>query len=169
MASVAGPASRPDKEIWQEVDGVVQRFEKAWENGGRPAIDDFLPHDGPDRLPVLIELVHVDLERRLRAGEPARAQDYQERYPELAPFANTQVVETAQTKSLPAGPAKSPVQIGRYRVEKTLGEGGFGIVYLAHDDQLDRPVAIKVPHPQRPSTPADAQAYLTQARAVANL
>src|SRR4051794_40668504 len=60
-------------------------------------------------------------------------------------------------------------QIGRYRIERVLGRGGFGIVYLAFDDQLRRPVAIKVPHPERIERPEDADAYLTEARTVANL
>jgi formylglycine-generating enzyme required for sulfatase activity len=71
-----------------------------------------------------------------------------------------------------AGPAPAdplPAQVGRYRVERLLGKGGFGLVYLAHDDQLQRLVAIKVPHPHRVSTPEDAAAYLTEARTVANL
>ncbi len=42
-----------------------------------------------------------------------------------------------------------PSQIGRYRIIRRLGQGGFGWVYLAHDDDLDRPVAIKVPNPER--------------------
>jgi serine/threonine protein kinase/formylglycine-generating enzyme required for sulfatase activity len=65
--------------------------------------------------------------------------------------------------------APLPREIGRYRVEKILGQGGFGLVYLARDEQLQRLVAIKVPHPRLVSRPKDAEAYLTEARTVANL
>jgi hypothetical protein len=35
--------------------------------------------------------------------------------------------------------------IGRFQVQKTLGQGAFGTVYMARDPELDRTVAIKVP------------------------
>ncbi len=62
-----------------------------------------------------------------------------------------------------------PKQIGRYRIQRLLGKGGFGLVYLAHDDSLDRSVAVKVPHAKLLSHPDDAKEYLAEARTVANL
>ena len=66
-------------------------------------------------------------------------------------------------------PAACPQRIGRYRIEKILGSGGFGLVYLAHDDELDRPVAIKVPNPERIAQPEDVEAFLIEARILAKL
>src|SRR5262245_27328835 len=68
-----------------------------------------------------------------------------------------------------AAPPEPPQQIGRYRVERLLGSGGFGCVYLAHDDQLRRPVAVKVPRTDRFSLPGYAKAYRAEARVLAQL
>lgn len=37
----------------------------------------------------------------------------------------------------------NPEQLGKYRIEAILGEGGMGVVYHAYDPHLERPVAIK--------------------------
>jgi serine/threonine protein kinase len=42
--------------------------------------------------------------------------------------------------------APLPAQIGRFRVEAVIGRGAMGVVYKAHDPEIDRPVAIKLIH-----------------------
>jgi serine/threonine protein kinase len=69
----------------------------------------------------------------------------------------------------PCPSAGAPSKIGRYRIICQLGRGGFGRVYLAHDDELDRSVAIKVPNPERIIHPEDAEAFLVEARILAKL
>ena len=76
------PAEVPD-EIWGRLECILQRFENAWNRGHRPALADYLAAAEAERRLLLIELVHEDLEYRLRSGEAARVEMYLERYPEL--------------------------------------------------------------------------------------
>ena len=57
---------------------------------------------------------------------------------------------------------------GQYVVERELGRGGMGIVYLARDVALDRPVAIKLLPPTL-ATPAQRERFLQEARTAARL
>jgi eukaryotic-like serine/threonine-protein kinase len=58
---------------------------------------------------------------------------------------------------------------GRYRVKRTLGQGGMAAVYQAHDAELDRPVAIKVLAEHLASDEAFRERFLREARMAAKL
>jgi predicted Ser/Thr protein kinase len=61
-----------------------------------------------------------------------------------------------------------PVKLGRYELRKLLGKGGMGAVYLAHDTELDRPVALKVPSFAGSNATA-MDRFVQEARAAATL
>jgi hypothetical protein len=75
-------AMNQDGDGWSIVRRPVARFEAAWRRGEAPNIDDYLAEAGAHRGEVVVELVHADLEFRLRSGQTARVEDYQSRVPE---------------------------------------------------------------------------------------
>ena len=58
---------------------------------------------------------------------------------------------------------------GEYSIQRELGRGGMGIVYLARDVQLDRDVAIKVLPTHLASTSESRERFLREARTAAGL
>lgn len=58
---------------------------------------------------------------------------------------------------------------GRYSIDRELGRGGMGVVYLAREVHLDRPVAIKLLPPERAEDPALRHRFLREARLAAKL
>ncbi|MBP6609211.1 MAG: serine/threonine protein kinase, partial [Deltaproteobacteria bacterium] len=59
--------------------------------------------------------------------------------------------------------------LAHYRLLELVGHGGMASVFRAHDEQLDREVAIKVMHPHLASEPQARQRFAREARAVARL
>lgn len=70
---------------------IVARFEEAWARDQSTSIDEYLCGECAERTTLLVELVHVELELRLKAGQPVRVEEYLTRYPELGRRAETVV------------------------------------------------------------------------------
>jgi serine/threonine-protein kinase len=66
-------------------------------------------------------------------------------------------------------PALGDALRGQFSVERELGRGGMGVVYLARDERLDRLVALKVLPAALAAEPQTAERFLREARTAARL
>ncbi len=84
------------------------------------------------------------------------------------PF-HTEVAGLRKSEGQQRSSHETPTKIGRFQIQHMLGSGGFGEVYLAIDEQLQRKVAIKLPHPRWLEEPTTSFTLLKEARTVAGL
>jgi len=59
--------------------------------------------------------------------------------------------------------------VGHYQIERRLGAGGMGVVYLAHDTRLGRPAALKLLRPDLTQDPERVRRFRREARAASAL
>jgi tRNA A-37 threonylcarbamoyl transferase component Bud32 len=110
----------------------------------------------------------------IQSGRPVDRSGLLARHPELAGalevlgnlFGERTTVSDG-TSRLALSPR--PEQIGPYRVERELGQGGFGIVYLGFDPGVKRRVALKVLQPDRLDEPEAIRRFQREACAIARL
>lgn len=68
-------------------------------------------------------------------------------------------------------PARSETKLRfqRFEIIRRLGQGGFGIVFLARDPVLDRLVALKIPLPEALASTSKRDRFLSESRYMAQL
>ena len=167
-----------DRRAWSDLQGVVRAYHAALDRGEQPDIAAFAPAGCANRRIVLVELIHEDLEFRLKAGEAASLEAYLERFPELAQDPRI-LTELAAAGAMLRGHAPAaevdpvrgdvPERFGRYELHGVIGQGAFGVVYRARDTLLGRIVALKRLRAARLDTPRAMERFLREARSTAAL
>jgi len=69
----------------------------------------------------------------------------------------------------PAAARPAETVIGDFRIQRKLGQGGMGAVYLAHQISLDRPCALKVMARELASKPGFVERFVREARSMAKM
>ena len=117
------------------------------------SIHDRIPEHDAERLIGQVAGEYFD---RVRRGEQPRIEEYVERYPDLAEViedvfpalctigSSASSDKDARDRMSDQPEAVVPNTIGDFRIVREIGRGGMGIVYEAHQDSMDRTVALKV-------------------------
>ncbi len=178
----------PDLSLAERIDSICDRFEQDFRAGQQPRIEQHLSQSPEPLRPALLKaLVGLEVELRQKRGETPQVDEYVARFPDQLEAVRqaftdsrsmlSSVKVAAAETSLAPGAASSPPassrqplqMLGRFEVLSVLGEGAFGTVYKAHDPQLDRDVAIKVPRAGSMLNDDDRERFLREARAAAGL
>ncbi len=136
-------------ERWKQIDGVFQQV---------------LEHPASERTAKLAELCGDDRELRTEVESLIDLQDQTSTFLEVPAFE-----ESAALICDTATSSMSGLVIGPYKIERPLGAGGMGEVYLAEHTKLDKKVAIKFLPPYLQADASARKRLLREAKAAAKL
>ena len=155
-----------DDDIPDWLDELCDRFEAEWTSDKPTNVESFLNEiEDAQRSIAIKSLLELEFELRAGHGDKPSSEELRQRFPD-----DLEIVENLLQNSTPidslaleetlgtlihAGERdfvkltdslSVPVTLGRYQIKRRIGRGAMGTVFLADDQQLDRQVALKVPH-----------------------
>lgn len=175
--------------IKRQIDQICDEFERGWNCIKPLSIDQFVDKldNKQGQVFLLFELIKLEVELKLGSGDVASANDYLNRFPDHHEVVNAIFSESTQGDLeglegslfhnekrflLPAtdlSELRSGERVGKYIIRRRLGSGGFGIVYLATNPDLNTNIAIKVPKIERFGCRQDVETFIEDARKAAGL
>jgi serine/threonine protein kinase len=176
----------------RHINHICSEFEALYRAGQKPQIEDYLGHEPePARSALLRELLELELDYRNRNGETPDRNTYLLRFPSdqrliEAVFDSVTAAERADRwktfsqdctgRHRPEGNEEAAphllapgTNLGECRIERLLGRGGMGEVYLATHQVLGRQVAVKVLPVSRAADPTATQRFLKEVKALARM
>ena len=160
----------------EKIDCLASEFEQEFRAGRKPQIEEYIEKLPELRTFLLKELLAVELELRQEDCDQLDQAEFQNRFPAdakviaaaFAPFdAPTGTVPHSIETSDTLDEDPTPTRLGRYEVQRVLGRGGCGVVYLAYDPQNEwgkSQVALKVPRQEWYKSPDGATRFMDEAR-----
>ncbi len=170
-----------------ELEELLRVQVEDWERGTPHPLKVYLDrHPAMRARPsIVVELINQEVVLRQMRGETPRPEDYVGEFPELSDSL-IRLFEVHAAASLPTEirdgdlvvtppveggvPPEAGIRLPRipgYQVERVLGRGGMGVVYLARHDALNRHVALKLLREARDDDPAHLARFRREAAAAA--
>ena len=94
----------------KRLDALCDEFESQCSAGDRPSIESFLLRvDGPEKQPLLIELIAIEMHYRRRNSESIALEEYQTRFPGLSVSRLEETIQHAEREPSPKDSRSRPV------------------------------------------------------------
>ena len=186
--------SNTELSVLIQLDKLCEQYESTVRRGESPPIDEYLKRvSASHRSRLLVELIKLELgllgpgdssvdeivqryERLLAPGEDThairstieQALAGRDRNTDTVAIENTASFLSKTSSSQQVGATKFP-EIDGYEIQSVLGAGGMGVVYLAVETSLNRPVALKMILDRASESSDHFERFEREARAIAEL
>ena len=124
-----------------------------------------LDHDGPEADDITRE---VDVGTSDDLQRAARGLHFIQRVQDENPHLVDDLAAASESQWLHVE-GERPTRIGRHQILRRLGSGGFGVVFLAFDPELEREVALKVPRVETLINGQTRRRFLRESKTAARL